>query len=44
MFVQEHVKILDLTRGTEPYKYAMGGIEHYTFCVDVKVQNCLLNE
>lgn len=34
---------MDLTRGNEPYKYAMGGIEHYNYSGIVKV-NKLLEE
>ena len=29
--IEEGVKIMDLTRGTEYYKYAMGGVEHYNY-------------
>ena len=26
---------MDLTRGDEPYKYAMGGVTHYNYCYKV---------
>ena len=34
---------MERTRGNEPYKYAMGGIEHYNYSGIVKV-NKLLEE
>ena len=33
VLIESGVEVLDLTRGTEPYKYAMGGVEHYTYCL-----------
>ena len=30
-FIKENVKVLDLARGDEAYKYAMGGITHYNY-------------
>ena len=29
---------LDLTRGDEPYKYAMGGVTHYNYCYKVSAE------
>lgn len=30
--LDEGISVVDLTRGDEPYKYAMGGITHYNYC------------
>lgn len=31
MLLKENIKVVDLTRGDEPYKYAMGGIDHFNY-------------
>ena len=30
--LEERIAVVDLTRGDEPYKYAMGGVTHYNYC------------
>ena len=37
VLIESGVEVLDLTRGTETYKYAMGGIEHYTYCLSSNI-------
>lgn len=29
LIAETHIRIVDFTRGNEPYKYAVGGVEHY---------------
>ena len=36
LFISERVSILDLAKGSEPYKYAMGGRSHYNYSVSLK--------
>lgn len=42
LLLQEGIKVLDLTRGNEPYKYSMGGVEHYNISIDESCKNILL--
>lgn len=37
ILINNKFSVLDLTRGTEPYKYAMGGEEHFAFNIKCKV-------
>lgn len=39
--LNEGVKVLDLTRGNEPYKYSMGGVEHYNISIDESCKDIL---
>ena len=39
---KDEVACLDLTRGDEPYKYAMGGEEHYNYAI-IDTTNNILN-
>lgn len=36
---ENNVKSLDLTRGDEPYKYAIGGVEHYNYTLTFNTNN-----
>ena len=36
LFISEGISVLDLAKGSEPYKYAMGGRSHYNYSVSVK--------
>lgn len=41
LMIENHVEIIDLTRGAEPYKYAMGGIGHFTYSISTSVHSFL---
>ena len=41
-FIGEGIEVFDLARGDEPYKYAMGGVNHYNYSFSAMIDDGII--